>query len=57
MRKLTSFAIAVVMASVFAGMFWIQLGVISKAVALTKADGYGVPSAPYMSVQRLEPVY
>ncbi len=57
MRNLINVAIAATMASLFAVMFWAQVGVIATAVARAKPETYAVSSSPYLSVQKLEPVY
>jgi hypothetical protein len=57
MRNLINVAIAATMASLFAVMFWAQVGVIATAVARTKPETYAVTSSPYLPIQMLEPVY
>jgi hypothetical protein len=50
-----NFAIAVAMASVFVGMFWVQVGGAATTVR-TKTGAYAVITSD-MSIQRLQPVY
>jgi hypothetical protein len=57
MRNLINVAIAATMASLFAVMFWAQVGVIATAVARAKPETYAVTSNPYLPTQMFEPVY
>ena len=57
MRNFIKVAIVATMASLFAVMFWTQVGVIATAVARAKSETYPVTSNPYLPIQRFEPVY
>jgi hypothetical protein len=59
MRKVMTIATAVTMTSLFAVMFWAQIGIATNAaIARSKADySYGVTSTPYLPFQVLDPVY
>jgi len=48
-------AIAAAMVSLFAVMFWAQVGGIATALARSKAGTYAFTSSLY--IQRLQPVY
>ena len=48
-------AIAATMVSLFAVMFWAQVGGVATALARSKAGTYAFTSSPY--IQRLQPVY
>ena len=52
MNKLTTFATALTMTSVFAVMFWVQLGmmVTDAAGAAPKAEPYGIALNPYQNI-------
>jgi len=52
MHKLTSFATALAMTSVFAVMFWVQLGMIvtNAAGAAPKTEPYGSVLSPYQNI-------
>jgi hypothetical protein len=57
MRKLVTFAIAAAMTSLFALIFW-QFGMnATDAAGPRSKPDYAVTSAPYLPIQRLEPVY
>jgi hypothetical protein len=57
MRNLINVAIAATMTSLFAVMFWGQIGTITTAVARGKTEAYAVPSHSYLPIQELEAVY
>ena len=48
-------AIAATMVSLFAVMFWAQVGGVATALARGKAGTYAFTSCPY--IQRLQPVF
>ena len=52
MNKLPTFATALAMTSVFAVMFWLQLGmmVTDAAGAAPKAEPYGIALNPYQNI-------
>jgi hypothetical protein len=54
MHKLTTFATALAMTSVFAVMFWVQLGmmVTDAAGAAPKTEPYGIALNPYQNIIR-----
>jgi len=57
MRRFTTIAAAATMAGLFSVMFWSQVGAVATAVARPKPPAYVVQSAPYLPLQRLDPVY
>jgi hypothetical protein len=57
MRRLITVAIAATMASLFAVMFWSQVGAIATTVARPKPEPYAVKSNPYLPIQTFEAVY
>jgi hypothetical protein len=59
MRKLITFATAVTMASLFAVMFWSQVGLIAMnhAGAHPNAKSYAITADAYLPIQRFEPAY
>jgi hypothetical protein len=50
-------AVAATMASLFAVMFWAQVGGVATAFARSKTGSYVATSSPYMPIQSLQPVY
>jgi hypothetical protein len=57
LNLIINLAIAATMASLFAVMFWAQVGAIATTVARAKPETYAVTSKPYPPIQMLEPVY
>jgi hypothetical protein len=57
MRNLFHGAIAAAMMSIFALMFWAQVGVMATALAGGRSDPSGTKAGSCLSIQRLEPVY
>jgi hypothetical protein len=52
---LLNVAIAATMVSLFAVIFWAQVGGVATAIARSKAGTYAFTSSPY--IQRLQVVY
>ena len=50
-------AVAATMASLFAVMFWAQVGGVATAFARSNTGSYVATSSPYMPIQSLQPVY
>jgi hypothetical protein len=58
MRNLFHGAIAAAMMSIFALMFWAQVGsVMATALAVGRSDPSVTKAGSCLSIQRLEPVY
>jgi hypothetical protein len=56
-RNLINVAIAAMMTSLFAVMFWAQVGAIATALARGKPETYAVTSSTYLPIRMFEPVY
>jgi hypothetical protein len=57
MHKLINIAVSITMTSLFAVMFWGQVGLVASAVARSKTGSYAVTPNQYLQIKILEPVY
>jgi hypothetical protein len=57
MRNVMQLAIAATITSLFAVMFWGQIGALATAAARGKAETYATTANPYLPIHNLEPVY
>jgi hypothetical protein len=57
MRRLITVAIAATMASLFAVMFWSQVGAIATTIARPQPESYALKSNPYLPIQTFDAVY